>query len=128
MIDKANYIQQALPLNAHLLAIAFGLFCICIGAAWKYQKIDFRSVWGLQFKFAMASEDAWKELHLEAGKLLMIIGVWWLIPIFDVIGTVFYQVPIGLLAFFGGILWLRHRIGREFRPASSNKSSESTEQ
>ncbi|MEK8023303.1 MAG: hypothetical protein AAB229_05780 [Candidatus Hydrogenedentota bacterium] len=89
-----------------------------IGLAWINGWPKYRSVWGLQLRISMVSEENWRKLHRRVGWLAIGQAVWLALPFPNATVAALVQIPAAL---FGTII-IVVMIKRELEKESAGKS------
>lgn len=85
---------MGVPWEIRLFAWQVAAVFIFVGWTWMKGWPRYRSIWGLQLKKAMESEEAWRALHRRFGKLLLVLGIWTALPFPSVATMLFLQLPV----------------------------------
>lgn len=97
--------------EVRLLLLQAALVLLAAGAAWMRGAPRFRSIWGLRFERAMASEKVWRVVHRDTGRMMIVLGIWFAWPFSTLFGTL-WQIGAAALFSMVGYSVIYTRSGR----------------
>jgi hypothetical protein len=97
--------------EVRLLFLQAALVLAGFGMAWMRDLPRYRSLWGLRFSAAMASEEIWRKVHRNAGWVIVTAAAWLALPFQTLESTLCWQIPGFAFLSCAGIGFVRYRIG-----------------